>query len=80
MDGVWGVGMGLTWDIKEVDYKGWHGIYTRDEYITCLIMIGPWLVCNSLKSLGGVSRSCFSGRDVISWPLLVGVHGGAPSI
>ena len=24
--------------------------------------------------------SCFSGRDVIPWPLLVGVHGGAPSI
>ena len=22
----------------------------------------------------------FSGRDVIPWPLLVGVHGGAPSV
>jgi len=22
----------------------------------------------------------FSGRDIIPWPLLVGVHGGAPSI
>jgi len=24
-----------------------------------------------------LSRSRFSGRDVIPWPLLVGVHGGA---
>ena len=48
--------------------------------ITGLIMIGPWSVHNSLKSLGGISGSCFSGRDVIPWPLLVGVHGGAPSI
>jgi len=23
---------------------------------------------------------CFSGRDVIPWPLLVGAHGGAPSV
>jgi len=45
-----------------------------------LIMIGPWLVRNSLKSPGGVLGSRFSGRDVISWPMLVGVHGGAPSI
>jgi len=43
-------------------------------------MIGMWSVCNSLKSLGEISGSCFSGRDVIPWPLLVGVHGGAPSI
>jgi len=48
--------------------------------ITCLIMIGPWLMRNSSKYLGGVSRSRFSGRDVIPWPLLVGVPGGAPSI
>jgi len=34
----------------------------------------PW------KSLGGISGSCFSGQDVIPWPLLVGVHGGTPSI
>jgi len=27
-----------------------------------------------------LSGSHFSGRDVISWPLLVDVHGGAPSI
>jgi len=44
--------------------------------IICLIMIGPWSVRNSLKSLGGVSGSCFSGRGVIPWPLLVGVYGG----
>jgi len=37
-------------------------------------------VCNSLEFLGETSGSCFSGRDVIPWPLLVGVHGGAPSI
>jgi len=43
-------------------------------------MYSLWLVRKSLRSLGGISGSCFSGRDVISWPLLVGVHGGAPSI
>ncbi|QCD99716.1 hypothetical protein DEO72_LG7g1001 [Vigna unguiculata] len=26
------------------------------------------------------SGSCFSGRDVIPWPLLVGVYGSAPSV
>ena len=43
-------------------------------------MFDMWSVRKSLKSLGGTSGSCFSGRDVIPWPLLVGVHGGAPSI
>jgi len=43
-------------------------------------MIGLWSMRNSLKSVDGISGSCFSGRDVIPWPLLVGVHGGAPSI
>jgi len=33
--------------------------------LTCLIMFGPWSMRNFLKSLGGVSGSCFSGRDVI---------------
>ena len=42
--------------------------------------VGLWLVRNSLKSLGEISGLCFSGRDVIPWALLVGVHGGAPSI
>ncbi|QCE14879.1 hypothetical protein DEO72_LG11g1885 [Vigna unguiculata] len=37
-------------------------------------------VCNSLESLGETSGLRFSGRDVIPWPLLVGVHGGAPSV
>jgi len=46
----------------------------------CLYMFGIWSVRNSLKSLGETSGSCFNGRDVIPWPLLVGVHGGAPSI
>jgi len=45
-----------------------------------LIMIGtcqcliPW----SLQVRHSGSR--FSGRDIIPWPLLVGDHGGAPSI
>jgi len=43
-------------------------------------MIGSWSVRNSLKSLGRFSGSYFSGRDVIPWPMLVGVYGGAPSI
>jgi len=43
-------------------------------------IIGMESVRNSLKSLGGTLGSCFSGRDVIPWSLLVGVHGGAPSI
>jgi len=33
--------------------------------ITCLIMIGLWSVRNSLKSLGEIPWSCFSGQDVI---------------
>jgi len=43
-------------------------------------MIGRWSVRKSLRSLGEILGSCFSGRDVIPWPLLVGVHGGVPSI
>jgi len=31
-------------------------------------MIGMWPIRNSLKSLGEISWSCFSGRDIISWP------------
>jgi len=46
----------------------------------CWFLIGLWSVRNPLESLGEISRSCFSGQDVIPWPLLVGVHGGAPSI
>jgi len=48
--------------------------------ITGLIMIGPWSVHNSLKSLGWISGSCFIGWDVIPWSLLVGINSGAPSI
>jgi len=44
------------------------------------IYIGKWSVRNPLESLGEASGSCFSGRDVIPWPLLVGVYGGAPSV
>jgi len=46
----------------------------------CLNMYSMWSVRNSLEFLGEISGLCFSGRDVIPWPLLVGVHGGAPSI
>jgi len=46
----------------------------------CLNMYSMWSVRNSLESLCEISGSYFSGRDVIPWPLLVGVHGGAPSI
>ena len=46
----------------------------------CLYMFGKWSVRNPLESLGETRGSCFSGRDVIPCPLLVGVHGGAPSI
>ena len=45
-----------------------------------IISVGKWSVRNPLESLGGTSGSCFSGRDVIAWPLLVGVYGGAPSV
>ena len=44
------------------------------------IYVCKWSVRNPLESLGEASRSCFSGRDVIPWPLLVGVYGGAPSV
>jgi len=44
------------------------------------IYVGKWSVRNPLESLGGASGSCFNGRDVIPWPLLVGVYGGAPSV
>jgi len=45
-----------------------------------IIYVGKWSVRNPLESLGEASGSCFSGRDVIPWPLLVGVCGGAPSV
>jgi len=58
-----------------------------DPRFECMITI-TWLyeyiwyesLRNSLEFLGETSGSCFSGRDVIPWPLLVGVHGGAPFI
>jgi len=54
-----------------------HGVYVISWLI---IYVGKWSVRNPLESLGEASRSCFSGRDVIPWPLLVGVHCGAPSV
>jgi len=56
-----------------------HDIYVY-MLLGCSNMFGIWSVCNFLKSLGEISGLCFSGRDVIPWALLVGVHGGAPSI
>ena len=44
------------------------------------IYVSKWSVRNPLESLGEALRSCFNGRDVIPWPLLVGVFGGAPSV
>jgi len=44
------------------------------------ISVSKWSVRNPLDSLGETSGSYFSGRDVIPWPLLVGVHGGAPFV
>jgi len=55
--------MGLTWNIKEVDLRC---ICMINILLGCLNMIGMWSVCNSLKSLGEISGSCFSGQDVIS--------------
>ena len=82
--------------IHEIGRMRWHGFNMEYEWkvvtnvdmrFECMIIV-IWLfeyiwyvsVRNSLESLGEVSGSCFSGRDVIPWPLLVGVHGGAPSI
>jgi len=45
-----------------------------------ILYVGKWSVRKPLESLGETSGSCFSGRDVIPWPLLVGVYGGSPSI
>jgi len=45
-----------------------------------ILYVGKWLVRKPLESLGETSGSCFSGRDVIPCPLLVGVYGGAPSV
>ena len=42
MDGGWWVGMGLTWHIKEVGYKGWHEMHMHDKYY---LIVWIWLVC-----------------------------------
>jgi len=70
-----------TWNgNEELDIK--VGMRFLCMIIITLLIEYAWsvLVRNSLKSLGEISGSCFSGQDVIPWPLLVGVHGGAPSI
>jgi len=70
-----------TWNTNE------NLVTDVDPRFECMINVS-WLyeyiwyesVRNSLEFLGETSRSCFSGRDIISWPLLMGIHGGAPSI
>jgi len=69
------------WYMRVV-YRCWyefsiHGVYVISWLI---IYVDKWSVRNPLESLGEASGSCFSGRDVIPWPLLVGVHSGAPSV
>ena len=72
---------GTTWNTNE------NLVTNIDPRFECMIIV-TWLyeyiwyesVRNSLEFLGETSGSCFSGRDVIPWPLLVSVHGGAPSI
>jgi len=73
--------------IQPVINEGWLRMLVWGSYawylyllLDWLYMFSMWSVHNSLKSLGGTLRSCFSGRDVIPWPLLVGAHGGSPSI
>jgi len=81
MDWEWWVGMDSTSNMNE------DLVIKVGMKVMCMINLS-WLieynwsmsVRNSLESLGEISGSCFSDRDVIPWPLLVGVHGGAPSI
>jgi len=76
----------MRWYGFNMEYE-WEVVTMVDMGFECLIIV-IWLfeyICyvsvrNSLKSLGEISGSCFSGRDVIPWLLLVGVHGGAPSV
>ena len=68
--------------MQSVDLKvGTINIYMRSEYllgyavVSCMRQcISPWGLSVRLSGLR------FSGRDVIPWPLLVGVDGGAPSV
>ena len=48
-----------------IGYRDWYEILCMMSIPLLLIMIGPWSVRNSLKSLGEILGSCFSGRDVI---------------
>ena len=50
MNGGWCVGMGLTWNIKGVDYESWHEMYMHDKYyLAVLSMIGIGSVRNFLE-------------------------------
>ena len=73
--------------IQHVINEGWLRMLVWSSYawymyllLGCLYMFGKWSVRNHLESLGETSWFCFSGRNIIPWPLLVGVHGGASSI
>jgi len=62
----------MRWHGFNMEYE-WKVVTNVDVRFECMIII-IWLfeciwyvsVRNSLKSLGEVSGSCFSGRDVIS--------------
>jgi len=51
-----------------IGYGCWHEVSMHDICVYMLLgcsnMFGMWSVYNSLKSLGEISGSCFSGRDV----------------
>jgi len=48
-----------------IGYRDWYEIIGMMSIPLLLIMIGPRSMRNFLKSLGEISGSCFSGRDVI---------------
>jgi len=74
----------MAWFNMEYEWDVVTNVNTRFKCMIIVIWLHEdiWYVSvrNSLESLGETIGSCFNGRDVIPWPLLVGVHGGAPSI
>jgi len=68
--------------MKSVDLKvGTINIYMRSEYLLGCAVVSCMRQCISLWGLSvRLSGLRFSVWDVIPWPLLVGVHGGAPSV
>jgi len=58
MDGVWWVGMSLTWNMKGIGFKGWPNEYILAwcVLLDCMIMFG---LCQCV--IFGVSRWDFQG-------------------